>query len=108
MGRIAETVVHHRLDHGSAVINQEATLLSLLNHSNIFANGLWSGWMLLSGSDYRRRHCVMLQLDAAEVQKAQRIIDCLSGAVTALDGAVECIDARTFLFCPRGVAMSRC
>jgi len=56
----------------------------------------------------RRRHCVVLQLDAAEAQEAQRILDFLSGAVTALDGAVECIDARTFLFCPSGVALSRC
>lgn len=108
MGRIGKTVVHHRREHGSGVINQEAMLLSPVNHSNIIANWRWSGWMLLSRSCYRRRHCVVLQLDAAEAQEAQRIIDFLSGAVTALDGAVECLDARTFLFCPSGVAMSRC
>ena len=36
----------------------------------------------------RQRHCVLLQLDDAAPAEAQRIIDFLSGAVSALDGQV--------------------
>jgi hypothetical protein len=35
MGCIAETLIHHRLEHGSGVINQKIILLSLVNHGNV-------------------------------------------------------------------------
>ena len=37
----------------------------------------------------RQRHCVLLQLDDADPAEAQRIIDFLAGATSALDGQVE-------------------
>lgn len=54
----------------------------------------------------RQRHCVLLQLDDATPEEAQRIIDFLSGAVSALDGQVERIGECTFLFAPAGVTVS--
>jgi cell division inhibitor SepF len=54
----------------------------------------------------RQRHCVLLQLDDAAPEDAQRIIDSLSGAVSALDGQVERIGECTFLFAPAGVTVS--
>jgi cell division inhibitor SepF len=51
----------------------------------------------------RQRHCVLLQLDDAAPAEAQRIIDFLSGAVSALDGQIERIGECTFLFAPAGV-----
>ena len=37
----------------------------------------------------RQRHCVLLQLDVATPEEAQRIVDFLTGAINALDGQVE-------------------
>ena len=54
----------------------------------------------------RQRHCVLLQLDDAIPEEAQRIVDFLSGAVSALDGQVERIGECTFLFAPAGVTLS--
>ena len=55
----------------------------------------------------RQRHCVLLQLeDAAEPAEAQRIVDFLSGSISALDGQVERIGECTFLFAPAGVTVS--
>ena len=54
----------------------------------------------------RQRHCVLLQLDDAAPEEAQRIIDFLSGAVSSLDGQVERIGECTFLFAPAGVTVS--
>ena len=54
----------------------------------------------------RQRHCVLLQLDDAAPEEAQRIIDFLSGAVGALDGQVQRIGECTFLFAPAGVTVS--
>jgi cell division inhibitor SepF len=34
----------------------------------------------------RQRHCVLLQLDDAAPEEAQRIIDFIAGAVSGLDG----------------------
>jgi cell division inhibitor SepF len=54
----------------------------------------------------RQRHCVLLQLDDADPAEAQRIIDFLAGAISALDGQVERIGECTFLFAPAGVTVS--
>jgi cell division inhibitor SepF len=54
----------------------------------------------------RQRHCVLLQLDDAEPAEAQRIVDFLSGAISALAGQVERIGESTFLFAPAGVSVS--
>jgi len=54
----------------------------------------------------RQRHCVLLQLDDAAPEEAQRIVDFLSGAISALDGQVERIGECTFLFAPAGVSVS--
>ena len=54
----------------------------------------------------RQRHCVLLQLDVAAPEEAQRIIDFIAGAVSALDGQVERIGDATFLFAPAGVTVS--
>ena len=55
----------------------------------------------------RQRHCVLLQLDDADPAEAQRIIDFLGGAISALDGQVERIGDSTVLFSPAGVSVSR-
>jgi cell division inhibitor SepF len=55
----------------------------------------------------RQRHCVLLQLDDADPAEAQRIIDFLAGAISALDGQVERIGDATVLFSPAGVRVSR-
>jgi cell division inhibitor SepF len=55
----------------------------------------------------RQRHCVLLQLDDADPAEAQRIIDFLAGAISALDGQVERIGDATVLFSPTGVRVSR-
>ena len=55
----------------------------------------------------RQRHCVLLQLDDADPAEAQRIIDFLAGAISALDGQVERIVDATVLFSPAGVRVSR-
>jgi cell division inhibitor SepF len=49
---------------------------------------------------------VLLQLDDAAPEEAQRIIDFIAGAVSALDGQVERIGDATFLFAPAGVTVS--
>jgi len=54
----------------------------------------------------RQRHCVLLQLDDAAPEEAQRIVDFLSGAISALDGQVERIGECTFLFAPAGISVS--
>jgi cell division inhibitor SepF len=54
----------------------------------------------------RQRHCVLLQLDDATPEEAQRIIDFIAGAVSALDGQVERIGDATLLFAPAGVTVS--
>ena len=54
----------------------------------------------------RQRHCVLLQLDDAAPEEAQRIVDFLSGSISALDGQVERIGECTFLFAPAGVSVS--
>ena len=54
----------------------------------------------------RQRHCVLLQLDDAAPEEAQRIVDFLSGAISALDGQVERIGESTFLFAPAGISVS--
>ena len=54
----------------------------------------------------RDRHCVLLQLDEADPAEAQRIVDFLAGATSALDGQVERIGESTFLFTPAGVSVS--
>jgi cell division inhibitor SepF len=54
----------------------------------------------------RSRHCVLLQVEDAPPDEAQRIIDFLAGAVDALDGQVERIDTTTFLFTPAGVSIT--
>jgi cell division inhibitor SepF len=54
----------------------------------------------------RQRHCVLLQLDDADPVEAQRIVDFLSGAISALDGQVERIGECTFLFAPAGISVS--
>ncbi|WP_438983882.1 cell division protein SepF [Vulcanococcus sp.] len=54
----------------------------------------------------RQRHCVLLQLDDAAPEEAQRIIDFLAGAVSVLDGQVARIGECTFLFAPAGVTVS--
>jgi len=54
----------------------------------------------------RQRHCVLLQLDDADPAEAQRIVDFLSGAISALDGQVEQIGECTFLFAPAGISVS--
>jgi len=48
----------------------------------------------------RQRHCIPLLLDDAEPEEAQRIVDVLAGAVSALDGQVERIGECTFVFAP--------
>jgi len=55
----------------------------------------------------RQRHCVLLQLDDADPAEAQRVIDFLAGAISALDGQVERIGYATVLFIPAGVTVSR-
>jgi cell division inhibitor SepF len=55
----------------------------------------------------RQRHCVLLQLDDADPAEAQRVIDFLAGAISALDGQVERIGDATILFSPAGVTVSR-
>ena len=55
----------------------------------------------------RQRHCVLLQLDDADPAEAQRVIDFLAGAISALDGQVERIGDSTILFSPAGVSVSR-
>ena len=55
----------------------------------------------------RQRHCVLLQLDDADPAEAQRVIDFLAGAISALDGQVERIGDATVLFSPAGVRVSR-
>jgi cell division inhibitor SepF len=55
----------------------------------------------------RQRHCVLLQLDDADPAEAQRVIDFLAGAISALDGQVERIGDATVLFSPAGVTVSR-
>jgi cell division inhibitor SepF len=54
----------------------------------------------------RQRHCVLLQLDDAAPEEAQRIVDFLAGAINALEGQVERIGECTFLFAPAGVTVS--
>lgn len=54
----------------------------------------------------RSRHCVVLQLEDAEPQEAQRIVDFIAGAVCALDGTVERVGEHTLLFSPAGVTVS--
>jgi len=54
----------------------------------------------------RQRHCVLFQLEHAEPEEAQRIVDFLAGAISALDGQVERIGETTFLFAPAGVSVS--
>ena len=54
----------------------------------------------------RSRHCVMVQVEDASPEEAQRIIDFLAGAIDALDGQVERIGDATFLFAPAGVTVS--
>jgi len=54
----------------------------------------------------RARHCLVLQLAMAEPQEAQRIVDFMAGAISALDGQVERIGECTFLFAPAGVTVS--
>ena len=55
----------------------------------------------------RQRHCVLLQLEDAEPAEAQRIVDFVAGAISALDGQVERIGDATVLFSPAGVGVSR-
>ena len=55
----------------------------------------------------RQRHCVLLQLEDASPEEAQRIVDFLAGAVSALDGQVQRIGECTFLFAPAGVTVSQ-
>jgi cell division inhibitor SepF len=55
----------------------------------------------------RQRHCVLLQLDDVAPEEAQRIVDFLAGAISALDGQVERIGDATALFSPAGVRVSR-
>ena len=55
----------------------------------------------------RQRHCVLLQLDDVAPEEAQRIVDFLAGAISALDGQVERIGDATVLFSPAGVRVSR-
>ena len=50
---------------------------------------------------------MLLQLEDAEPAEAQRIVDFLSGAISALDGEVERIGDATVLFSPAGVGVSR-
>lgn len=54
----------------------------------------------------RARHCVVLQLASAEPQEAQRIVDFIAGAVSALDGRIERLDDHAVLFIPAGVIVS--
>jgi cell division inhibitor SepF len=54
----------------------------------------------------RQRHCVLLQLDNVAPEEAQRIVDFMAGAISALDGQVERIGECTFLFAPAGVTVS--
>lgn len=51
----------------------------------------------------RSRHCVVLQLDDAEPTEAQRIVDFLCGATSALDGSMDRIGEATFVCAPLGV-----
>jgi len=55
----------------------------------------------------RARHCVVLQLDQADPAEAQRIIDFLSGATSALDGSIDRIGDDAFLCAPLGVSVSQ-
>ena len=55
----------------------------------------------------RQRHCVLLQLDDVAPEEAQRIVDFMAGAVSALDGQVERLGDDAFLFSPAGVIVSR-
>ena len=54
----------------------------------------------------RARHCVLLQVEDASPDEAQRLVDFLAGAINALDGQVERIGECTFLFAPAGVSVS--
>ena len=54
----------------------------------------------------RQRQCVLLQLDNVAPEEAQRIVDFMAGAISALDGQVERIGECTFLFAPAGVTVS--
>jgi cell division inhibitor SepF len=54
----------------------------------------------------RARHCVLLQVEEAPPDEAQRVIDFLAGAISALDGRVERIGEATFFFAPAGVTVS--
>ena len=51
----------------------------------------------------RSRHCVVLQLEDADPAEAQRIVDFLCGASSALDGSMDRIGDATFLIAPMGV-----
>ena len=55
----------------------------------------------------RQRQCVLLQLDDAAPEEAQRIMDFLSGAISAIDDQVERIGECTFLFAPAGFSIRR-
>jgi cell division inhibitor SepF len=54
----------------------------------------------------RERHCVVLQLEAAEPAEAQRILDFVAGASSALDAELKPIGDATFVCAPLGVLLS--
>jgi len=55
----------------------------------------------------RGRQCVVIQLEDAETLEAQRLVDFLAGATSALDGLMERIGEHTYLCAPSGVNVSR-
>ena len=55
----------------------------------------------------RARHSVVLQLEQADPAEAQRVIDFLAGATSALDGSIDRIGEHTYLCAPMGVSVSQ-
>ena len=55
----------------------------------------------------RARHCVVLQLEQVDPAEAQRVIDFLAGATSALDGSSDRIGDHTYLCAPMGVSVSQ-
>ena len=51
MRRIAETVIHHGLEHSLGVINHEITLISLVNHGNIVSVSIYKTIQLTCAVD---------------------------------------------------------
>lgn len=49
---------------------------------------------------------ILLNLNKTEYQVARKILDFLSGAIYALDGSVEKVEKRVFLFAPKSINVS--